>query len=97
MEHITEAKPSSGTKSGNYAWRLWITDKQIIAATQYWAPAHADAPTLDDIIELRRIIAKRRKKPNNLDLLCPDWLRNRYVSLRKADLCFPTKKKKLKS
>ena len=90
MSHLTKAKPTSGAVNGTRRWSVSISDKHIIRATQYWAPDHSDAPRIDELIELRNIIAQRCRV-RNLDLLCLSWLRNRYVALRKAGLCFSGK------
>lgn len=78
----------SSSDIGVRTFRCTVTDKQIVKAGKKWLkdtpPTHADAPELDEALELRRLLGI--EVGGKLDMLCPLWLRNRFVQLRKAGL-----------
>lgn len=78
----------NGVKVGERVFRCSVSDKMIVKAAGTWLrqspPAHEDAPELDEVLELRRILSV--EAGGKLDMLCPLWLRNKFVQVRKAGL-----------
>ena len=69
---------------GKRVHKLRLSDQWMIAVLKSWMPnvKHADNPTLEDILELRNMLAAGTDQ--DLSMLCPFWLRNEMVALRKA-------------
>lgn len=76
-------KPDEGP-IGNRVFTLRITDKDLIKAANLWkrdAP-HEDAPEMREAVRLQMILEQVTGK--DLSMVCPLWLRNRFVQLRKG-------------
>lgn len=71
---------------GKRSFQITITDQDIIKAGNRWKvdTPHEDAPEMEEAVRLRVILGLITKQDTSM--LCPLWLRNRFVQLRKASL-----------
>jgi hypothetical protein len=71
--------PESSKQYGKANWLIKFTDEHIKQAATEWNPVHKDAPTTQKICELASSLPWPASEMIDLN-----WLRNRYVGLRKA-------------
>lgn len=76
-------------KIGERVFCIEVNDAQILEAFNRWKidTPHEDAPEMPEASRLRQMLADI-VGPGCL-ILCPMWLRNRAVEIRKAGLCKP--------
>jgi hypothetical protein len=61
-----------------------ITEQQWRAAFEAWKPRHVAAPCVEDILELRLLLADYSLQ--DLDSICLFYLRNEFVRNRKRGI-----------
>jgi hypothetical protein len=73
-------------KTGFRIYEMQISDPQLIKAAIRWQVdvEHQDAPTLKELLLFREILGEISGQET--EMVCTNWLRNKFVQLRKAGL-----------
>ncbi len=69
-------------KVGYRHFTVNISDRQLVVAAAGWSPAHKDAPTENELFDLRTRLEENIGR--SLEIVSLHWLRTEFVSLRKA-------------